>query len=340
MSKIKKISDSEISAFCQQIVMVITAGLPTYYGISILMDEAPDEDTRQLLQKIYTPMEAGGTLCEALDMTKAFPDYMVHMVQLGEETGRLEEVMRSLSTYYDREASIRANIKHAVTYPLIMTVMMIAVIIVLLTKVLPVFSQIYEELGSELTGAARTLMNISNTLNHYLFGIVIAFCILLVVVIVLYRTNVGKMLFQGRGFAMTVAASRFSNSMYLALASGLDTDQGLELAKQLVNNPFMEAKIEHCQEHIKHGESFSNALLLSGIFSRIYSSWITIGNKTGSMDDVMKRIGIAYEQETENRLDRFISVLEPSLVILLSLFIGMILISFLLPLLGIMSSIG
>lgn len=340
MSRIKKISDAEISAFCQQIVMVITAGLPTYYGISILMEEAPDEDTRQLLQKIYTPMEAGGTLYEALSMTGAFPDYMVHMVQLGEETGRLEEVMRSLSTYYEREASIRAGIKHAVTYPLIMTVMMVAVIIVLLTKVLPVFSQIYEELGSELTGAARTLMNISSTLNHYLFVIVIVFCVLLVAAIILYRTNVGKMLFQGRGFAMTVAASRFSNSMYLALASGLDTDQGLELAKQLVNNPYMEARIERCQEHIKHGENFSNALLLSGIFSRIYSSWITIGNKTGAMDDVMKRIGIAYEQETENRLDRFISVLEPSLVILLSLFIGMILISFLLPLLGIMSSIG
>lgn len=340
MGKIKKLSNSEISAFCQQIVMVITAGLPTYYGISILMDDAPDEPTRELFQQIYTPMEEGGSLYEALENTGAFPDYMIHMIKLGEETGRLEEVLTSLTIYYDKEASIRASLKHAVTYPLIMTVMMIAVILVLLTKVLPVFSQIYEELGSELTGSARTLMHISGILNRYLFVIVIVFCILLAAAFILYRSRFGKMLFQNHSFAMTVAASRFANSMYLALASGLDTDQGLTLAKQLVNNPYMEAKIERCQEHIRHGENFSNALLLSGIFSKIYASWITIGSKTGSMDDVMQRIGAAYEAESENQMDHFLSILEPSLVIILSLFIGLILISFLLPLLGIMSSIG
>jgi type IV pilus assembly protein PilC len=102
----------------------------------------------------------------------------------------------------------------------------------------------------------------------------------------------------------------------------------------------MRDKIVRCQEHIRHGESFSEALLDSGIFSKTFASWITIGYKTGGMDDVMLRIGNAYEQETEDRLDHFISILEPTLVIILSLFIGLILISFLLPLLGIMSSIG
>lgn len=339
MSK-KKLTNAEISVFCQQISMVIEAGLPTYYGISILMDDSPDEETKELLTEIYKPMESGGTLHDALAATEVFPKYMVHMITLGEQTGRLEEVLKSLTIYYEREESIRNGIKHAVTYPLIMTVMMLAVIVVLIAKVLPVFSQIYEELGSELTGVARVLMNISNVLDKYLIVFVILFVIALVVGLLLYFTGLGRMLFQGKGLSLSIAASRFANCMYLALASGLDTDQGLELAHSLVDNPHMQERINKCREHIRHGESFSNALLLSGIFSRTYSSMITIGYKTGSMDEVMEKVGIAYEKEVDDRLNRFISILEPTLVIILSLFIGLILISFLLPLLGIMSSIG
>jgi type IV pilus assembly protein PilC len=128
--------------------------------------------------------------------------------------------------------------------------------------------------------------------------------------------------------------------MHLALASGLDTDQGLDLAEKLVQNPRLSERIKSCRDHIRHGEGFGQALLDSGIFSGLYASWITIGFKTGAMDEVMARISRAYEEEAQSRLDRFISVLEPTLVIILSVFIGLILISFLLPLLGIMSSIG
>ncbi len=339
MSK-KALSNAEISAFCQQIAMVIDAGLPTYYGISILMDDAPDDKTKALLTQIYQPMESGGTLHDAIEATGVFPKYMVHMVELGEQTGRLEEVLKSLTVYYEREASIRAGIKNSVTYPLIMTVMMIAVIIVLITKVLPVFSQIYEELGSELAGPARVLMNISNALDRYLIVFVLIFIVIFVAALFLYFTGLIRVMFQGRGISLSIAASRFANCMYLALASGLDTDQGLELAYELVDNPYMQGKINKCRQHIHHGENFSNSLLLSGIFSRTYASMITIGYKTGAMDEVMEKVGIAYEKEVEERLNRFLSTLEPTLVIILSLFIGLILISFLLPLLGIMSSIG
>jgi type IV pilus assembly protein PilC len=340
MKKKKSLNQLELSAFCQQIAMIIDAGLPTYYGISILRDDAPDEETKALLSKIYEPMESGGSLHDALKDTGVFPDYMVHMIDLGEQTGRLEEVLKSLTAYYEREASIRAGIKHAVAYPLVMTFMMIIVLIVLISKVLPVFSQIYTELGSGLTGFAQVLMNISTVLNRYMIVLIIIFAVLLVVAVVLYATGIWRTLFQGKGIAMSIAASRFANCMYLALASGLDTDQGLHLASELVNNPYMHDRIARCQDHIRHGEGFSEAVLNSGIFSKTFSSWISIGYKTGGMDDVMQRIGKAYEDETEERLDHFISILEPTLVIILSLFIGLILISFLLPLLGIMSSIG
>lgn len=336
----KQLTQTEIAVFCQQIALVVNAGLPTYYGISILRDEAADEETAALFDQIYQPMEKGSQMHEALRATGRFPEYMIHMIELGEATGRLEEVLSSLSKYYEREAEIRNGIQKAITYPLIMTVMMIAVILVLIAKVLPVFSQIYAELGSELTGFARMLMRISNLINRYMIVFVIAFVVLFVFGLLIYQTDIGRVLFQGKKYAMTIAASRFANCMYLALVSGLDTDRGLELAEALVNNPHMQMRIQLCKKHMKNGDSFDRALLQSGVFSQIYASWIAIGYKTGDMDAVMQRISLAYEKDSDDQLNRMISALEPTLVIILCVFIGLILISLLLPLLGIMSSIG
>ena len=184
------------------------------------------------------------------------------------------------------------------------------------------------------------LMNISTVLNNYMLYFVIGVVVLALAAFVFSRTSFGKILFQGRSLSMTISASRFANCMYLALASGLDTDRSLEMAEKLIDNPYMLERINKCKEHIKHGESFIKSLLLSGIFSKMYSSLMTIGYKTGSMDDVMHKISIAYEEESDNQLRHFVSVLEPTLIIILSFFIGLILISFLLPLLGIISSIG
>lgn len=334
------LSEAEIASFCQQINMIVKAGFPTYYGISILRDDTTDEETRELLTQIYEPMEKGAGLYEAISATGVFPKYMLQMVRVGEETGRLEEVLSSLSIYYERESEIRAGIKQAVTYPLTMSVMMLAVIIVIITNVVPIFADVYAELGSGLTGTAKILMNISTFLNQYLLIFLIAFIVLAIVAFAVLRTPYGKKFFENKGVSLSLACSRFANCMYLALASGLDTDQGFDLAEDLVENSFMEQRIRHCRELIKEGESFAKSLLLSGVFSKMYSSLISIGYKTSAMDDVMLNISKAYEKETDEKLHHFISILEPTLIIILSFFIGLILVSFLLPLLGIMSSIG
>ena len=334
------LTEAEIASFCQQINMIIKAGLPTYYGISILRDDAIDDESKALYGHIYDLMEGGATLYDAISDTGMFPDYMLQMVHVGEQTGRLEEVLDSLSVYYEREAQIRDGVKQAVTYPLIMSVLMLAVIVVIITNVVPIFADVYAQLGSGLTGSAKFLMDVSNFLNKYLLIFVVA-CVGLVVLAVLFlKTPAGKKFLDNTKISRSLAASRFANCMYLALASGLDSDNGLTLAESLVGNSYMEERIRRCKSHIKSGESFAQSLLLSGIFSGMYSSIITIGYKTSAMDDVMLRISRAYEEETDEKLHRFVSTLEPTLIIILSFFIGLILISFLLPLLGIMSSIG
>lgn len=140
----------------------------------------------------------------------------------------------------------------------------------------------------QLTGTARTLLHISTILNHYMLGFIIAFLVLLIICMILYHTDLGRVLFLGQKLAMTVASGRVPNCLYLVLSSGLDSNIGLTLARELVNNPHMQALIDKCHENIRHGESFDKALLLSGIFSQMYASWIVIGSRTGEMESILQ----------------------------------------------------
>lgn len=122
-----------------------------------------------------------------------------------------------------------------------------------------------------------------------MLGFIIAFLVLRIICMILYHTDLGRVLFLGQKLAMTVASGRVANCLYLVLSSGLDSNIGLTLARKLVNNPHMQALIDKCHENIRHGESFDKALLLSGIFSQMYASWIVIGSRTGEMESIVSQ---------------------------------------------------
>ena len=136
-----------------------------------------------------------------------------------------------------------------------------------------------------------------------MLGFIIAFLVLLIICMILYHTDLGRVLFLGQKLAMTVASGRVANCLYLVLSSGLDSNIGLTLARELVNNPHMQALIDKCHENIRHGESFDKALLLSGIFSQMYASWIVIGSRTGGrqISDVQK---IIADKTSDNGAER------------------------------------
>lgn len=151
---------------------------------------------------------------------------------------------------------------------------------------LDIISSVYNYI---ITHTTRTLLHISTILNHYMLGFIIAFLVLLIICMILYHTDLGRVLFLGQKLAMTVASGRVANCLYLVLSSGLDSNIGLTLARELVNNPHMQALIDKCHENIRHGESFDKALLLSGIFSQMYASWIAIGSRTGEMESIVSQ---------------------------------------------------
>lgn len=344
----KILSNAELASFCSQAAMLFHAGITPADSMRILINDAPDKDGRALLQAILDVCMQGEPFHKALESTHVFPDYVLNMIRLGEEAGHLESCMQSLADYYDKEDAISDSIKSAVTYPFIMIAMMLVVIVVLISRVMPIFEQVFEQLGSEMTGFAASLLNFGNSLNSYSVVLLLILCLIAAVYILATRTNRGKQLTRRfltrfpltKGFYASVACERFAGGMALALSSGMDIFSSLDTVSRLVDDAAMQAKITQCRESIRSGSNFAEALTSAGIFGSLYSQMVAVGFRSGDIDRVLSRIADNYEKETDKRIQDIISVLEPTLVIILSVIVGMILLSVILPLMGIMSSIG
>ncbi|MCR5557921.1 MAG: type II secretion system F family protein [Butyrivibrio sp.] len=345
---LKKLSNYEVSSFCRQMALLIKAGISPAEGINILIQDSHDQSAIKLLDQISQVLMSGEKFHIALEMSGVFPDYLIHMVTIGEESGTLDTVMESLAEYYEREEAIQSSIKSAVSYPLIMVFMMFVVVLVLIIKVLPIFEQVFAQLGTNMSGFSQSLLNMGNALNKYSFVMIILLAVVVCLFIFFSVTTKGKEMFKGllnkfkgtRKLIQELESARFASGMVLTLSSGMDTYEGLSLVNKIVETDEMKKKIEDCRKLLIDGDSFPEALEKANIFSSFYSQMISVGFKAGSMDTAMKQIAKRFEAETERKIYSLISILEPTLVIILSIIVGIILLSVILPLMGVMTTIG
>lgn len=343
----KPFSNMELSSFCGQLALILKSGISSLEGLTIMLEDAASSEEKEILEALLEKMQETGSLYQSLDSVKLYPSYMLHMVEIGEETGTLDEVMQALQNHYEREEAISKSIRNSITYPMIMTGMMAIVVVVLLVKVMPIFNQVFIQLGTEMTGFSRMLMNVGNAINRYSLAFVVILVIIAVLIFYGTRTGSGRRLFRSIGYKLKltrtvyeeIAVCRFASGMALTLSSGLNPERSMELVNSLNDDPVFQQKIDKCQNQVNEGNDISQALFSSGMFTGVYARMVSIGSKTGTMDQVMEQVAALYQEDIDNRMNNILAILEPTLVILLSLIVGVILLSVMLPLMGIMSSI-
>ncbi len=337
----------EIATFCSQISLVLQAGIPLYDGMETLVESCKDKKAKDAMKKIADDVIETGMLYQAVKNAGFFPKYMVNMIHIGEETGNLDDVLLSLSLYYEREARIKKSIKSAVSYPILLVVMMVTVIAVLVTKIMPIFEKVFANMGVQVSKSGKSIMNIGLTVGNIAF---VFTAVLLLLIIVIYAINwlgYGDILKEIsfkipglKGLSKKMSASRFSAALAMMLSSGYSLEKALELAPGIVTDKIAREKIEKCDQLIKEGKTFPEALESIQMFDGMQSRMISVGFKAGQLDSVMKKMTNIYEEEVEESIERLLSYIEPTLVAILSMIIGGILISVMLPLTSIMSSIG
>lgn len=345
---IKQLDGPYLSSFCMEMSLCLKAGISLSEGIYMLAADETDKDLKEMLDGIYKKMDEGSSFEDALKSAECFPKYVIDMVEIGTKTGRLEDVMRALSGYYTRQEQITASIKNAVVYPFVLMFMLLLVIGVLVVKVLPIFNDVYNELGAEMSAIAVTIMNIGTAVTQYaavILGVVVALVVIGVIVsavpsLSLKAVTLWNKVTAGRKVSKKISSARFASGMAMTLASGLDTDESLDMVERITENPVMLGRIKKCRELMASGELFVDAISKAEIFPSLYCRMLSIGFKTGTADTVMEEIARRSEVEVNEDIESIINKVEPTLVIIMSLIVGLILLSVMLPLMSIMTSIG
>ncbi|WP_276951074.1 type II secretion system F family protein [Enterocloster lavalensis] len=341
-------SYQELSAFCLQIGLLLEAAVPLDEGLAIMAEDAGCEDEKQLLLYMAEGAELGDPFFKVLEDAGTFPLYVVRMAKLGQQSGTLDQMMKSLSDYYEKEYRLLVNVKNALTYPIMMVVMLLVVLFVLFSKVMPVFDQVYEQLGAKMSPAARSAIRLGGLFSG---AALIAAAVIALAVFGIWAASrfghrislVDKMVNYVKchsRIALAIANRRFTSVLALTLKSGMEFEKGLELAGELVDNGKVAAQIEKCGQTLETGASYYQAMKDTGLFSGFYVQMIKVGSRSGRLDAVMEEISEDFEQAADQSMDNMLARFEPTIVAVLAVSVGLVLLSVMLPLVGVLAAIG
>lgn len=346
--KITRFSSEETSVFCEQIAMLQNSGIPLYEGVYMLYSEMEDTKTKSILEQLYEELKDNKSLYDALKSVDAFPEYMVYMIKVGETTGKLEDVLKSLADYYERESNVKAGIKSAITYPMVLFTMMAIILLVIAMKILPMFEGMFLEINQEVATTTRNMMNVG-LMAGKVIAIVIWVVLFVVLAVLLWsrtirgRGMIKKWLTNFHGTKKLTEAmeiSKFISSMALMISSGIELTKAIDMAYDAAAHKKVKEKIKQCkallEKNIPLDQAIHDTKLLIGMESRL----VTVAAKTGVSDTVFEKLSEQYNTKITTMLNHLSSTIETTLVIILAVLIGSVLISVMLPMVSMISSIG
>ncbi len=337
---VKAMKDVELSEFCHQASLLVRSGVTVGEAVGILAEAEPDVQRRSALTKISDDTMGGVSLSRSAEDSGLFPAYMLTMLKAGESAGALESVLEALSLYYFRAARTKRSLRAAVSYPLLMLAAVLAVLVVFVTKVLPIFESVFSRIGADIGGPARLFLGIGQWLAGaawlWWLLVILAAAVVLCCVVpagkkalvrAAYRTKTGK----------TLASSHAAQVLSLGLAGTGDADRALELACRLEEGG--SAAMEECRKLAAQGEPLSQASRESGLFAPEYCRMLWLGERSGNVEGMMSEVAQRLSAKAHAALDSLSSGVEAAVVSVMLLGIGFLLLSVMLPLAGIMSAL-
>ncbi len=343
---IRKFTADETAAFCAQIAMLLNGGITLYEGLNLFYEEMEESPVKAALKAVDEKLENGSSLSEAIRETGAFPEYMIGMTEVGERTGKLEDVMNALSVYYERESAVSASIKNVITYPAMLFSMMAVILIALVAKVLPMFNTVFEELDNKTPGTV-SMMSTSLNVSRVAAAIVFVIVIVLLGVIFVYRIRngadqlgsiVNKLPFTA-GLAERLGKDKFLAALSVMVSSGIETGEAVERAAELPDDEGSKVMVREAVDLMRAGEPLDSVLYKSGLLSGIESRMVNVGIKSGSLDKVLEKLSERHDEEIGGKLNGLSAGIEVALVVILTVLVGVILLMVMMPLISVIASI-
>ncbi|EGC23853.1 type II secretion system F family protein [Streptococcus sanguinis] len=336
----KKIKLKDISLFCKQMSVMLESGIPLNNAVDILEQQATSKNLKSSLKIVSKSLKEGSQLSKAmLDQEGMFPDLLIRMVQAGEKTGKLDEVLEKMSEHYNKELKTSRQIRGAMIYPAVLAFLAVGAVLALLYIVIPSFSGIFEQSGMAMPLPTRIVLAASNFVRSYwyiLFGVTG----ILVFLFLRYRsTEAGRYQLDRlklnlpviKGPMQKIVTARFASTLAILTSAGIPLVEAIESAAATTNNAVVIEKMKIANEGLQKGERLTGMITSTGLFPPMMLSMVKIGEESGSLESMLVKTSDYYEEELETAIKQLLSLLEPAMIIVMGVIIGGIVASVMLP---------
>lgn len=344
-----KVKLSEITTFAREFATMIGAGIPIIDALDTLKSQRYSNLFVKILTSVHDDVRSGMLLSEAFSKhKKIFPELFISMTYVGEVSGSLDSILYELADYYERDNKIKNKAKSALVYPTVLAVLTLGVLIMLVAVIIPTFKSTLEKLDVEMPPLTIFILEMSEVFIDNWQIIVLAVFAFVGIIFILSKfekvryfadTIKAKIPVFGR-VTESLIASRFARGFGTLVASGIDVITSLEIMGNIINNRYYKKKFFEAYTDIKEGKTLAESFLKHKVFPKILIQMISIGEKTGALDGVIKRSTDYFDDQVETSLTRMTALLEPALICFLGIVIAIIILSVFSPLLNIINTLG
>lgn len=347
ISIFKSVKIKDLAIFCRQFYTMLNAGIPIINCLEVLKIQTENKKLKNTLDDVYDDIQKGAAFSTSLkNHKKVFPDLLVNMIEAGELSGNLDAILERMSIHYEKENKITNKIKGAMVYPLMLSTVSILVVIFLLVFVMPTFLSMFER--TTLPAPTRALLFVSYSLTSYWYVYTIGLILFILGFSQLYESERGKLFFDGlkfkipvvKGATQKVVTSRFTRTLSTLLASGIPLIQALESTAKVSGNRVVELGMREVIYEISMGATLTNSIKKIGVFPPMVISMIQIGEDSGQLDDILDKTANFYDEETESALQKMTTLIEPLMIIIMAIIIGLIVIAMILPMFDMINTIS
>ena len=336
----KKVKPRDLSVFCRQFVSITQAGVPMKEALQMLTEQTENKYLKQAVANVLANVEKGNTLADSMAAEKdIFPDIMVHMVGAGESSGSLDTSFARMAVHFEKEAKLKATIRKATIYPIILIFAVIGVIAVMLLFVIPIFIDMFADLDVEMPALTMGVMNLSKWTAGHWYVILAVIVAVILAYQAIYRTDQGRLKIDlikmkipllGKLNVKSTCA-QFARTMSTLMAAGVPTIDCLETVAKIVKNIHYKNALMKAREEVMKGIPLSEPLETSGIFPPMVYHMTSIGEDTGNMEDMLTKLADYYDEEVEITTQSVLAAMEPLIIVFMALIVGTLVIAVVMP---------
>ena len=332
---LRKFSTKDLAFNCRQLAAMLTSGLTLVKALDILSKEQPNEQAKQIWQSVYENVQKGESFSSSLEMYNGvFPEFLISMVAAGETSGSLDVIMQRMSDHYAKENKMNNTIKGAMTYPIILGILCVGVIVAMFTFIMPQFAAMYDD-PEKIPPFTQMMLKFSYSLVHYWFVYIIViggiiFGAAYMLKIPSTRSKWDKFIIKGPVFGPLVVkiyTARFSRTLSSLYSSGIPMVECLQRSSDILGNRYISEKFVDVVDEVKQGESLSSSIQRTEIFDSMFCSIIYVGEESGALDTILTKTSDYYDEEADSAVGRLVSLLEPVMIIIMGIAVCMLLLA-------------